>query len=376
MSALARLIGAISLSAAGSLSLHLAPFVTAALIADSKTSIAGAGSIRSAAQLGELAIAVLLPILGVVRVSSGIAAFAAAALLAGFILADGNSFLILGFGWLIIGASSGSLKYLGTTSIAKAANLTFAFSLRLSAVLILAGITSLILLYQGSLQSYDRLLAQVLWILAPLLLIGLLLYRAERSAGFVAKNDGEARRPASFSGIVAVYIFFVGLSGVIVFVLHQAVVHGVALRDSALAIAAAKILAGLGLFTSSNFDLVKKRPDRFLLQAMLLAAGTIIMFFSYDFMTLFAGLLFWEIAVNHLSARLQAAVVKSAPYVGGLWLNAAILLGGATGPFLNGMAISLGYENVYLILNVALAFVPVIWNKFWRPALLNFSTGM
>jgi hypothetical protein len=162
---------------------------------------------------------------------------------------------------------------------------------------------------------------------------------------------------------LVVFIFFVGLAGVPVFVLHQAVGRGISLHGAALTVAATKLVAGMWLGISSFISLPKSRQDGLLLQGTLLMLGTVTIFVSRDNLELFAGLLVWELSVNTLSARLQSAVVRGNTQFAARWLNLAILLGLAVGPPVNGYAINLGNGHIYAIVGAVTAFAPATWRR-------------
>src|SRR5262245_27797185 len=134
------LTGASLVSAVGSLVQHLAPFLAVAMIAAGYTSVAGAGWVRTVAQLAELAVALALPLIGIAELGRRAVLVLAVGFVLGLLLAGVNYQPLFWFGWLIIGVCSGALKYLGIMAAANAKNPTLAFSLRLSIVLMLAGL--------------------------------------------------------------------------------------------------------------------------------------------------------------------------------------------------------------------------------------------
>ena len=362
------LFGASLLSAVGSLALHLAPFVTVALIADGRASILEAGWVRSTAQVGEFAVTLALPALGFADIGRRAAVLVAMALVCSLFAAGARELPLLLLGWFCIGACSAALKYLGVMAASKAAHLTFAFSLRLSTVLVLAGIASAILSDPNILTSYGNFLLQLSFVFAALLTLGLLLnFRTTSDASTprpaAATDSGASSRWQALTGLLVVFIFFVGLAGVPVFVLHQAVGRGISLHGAALTVAATKLIAGLWLGISSFISLPKGRQDGLLLQGTLLMLATVTIFVSRDNLELFAGLLVWELSVNTLSARLQSAVVRGNTQFAARWLNLAILLGLAVGPLVNGYAINLGNDHIYAIVGAVTAFAPATWRR-------------
>jgi hypothetical protein len=371
---LVSLFGASLLSAVGSLSLHIAPIVTIVMIADARTSVAGAGWVRSLSLMGEFAAAISLPLLGALQLGRKAALATAIALIAGIALAASHNALIFQAGWLVIGISSGVFKYLGVMAASKSSRLALAFTLRLSVVLILAGSVSAVLVAVNSLASYQALLEKLSIVLLAMLAIGIALYRGPAVEPTVEGGTSSARRqrkPTLFqlSGLLVVYCFFASISGVLIYSLHQAVDRGLTASDAIWALALTKIAAGVWLMVAS-WRAKKAQRDGFLILACLLAASTIAIFQSWSIVMLFASLLLWEIAANNLSARLQAAVVANAPDFAGKWLNFNILLGGVTGPLLNGIAISFSSDVVYVAFAAVAAFAPVLWH-YWILSVRN-----
>ena len=138
----APLVGASLLSAVGSLPSHLAPLILVALISDSVSSSAAAGWIPSALLLGQLLTCLVPPTLNVTRIRTGHAAGISALLLAGLFLGGTSNFATLLVSWFLIGGCCGILQYLGTVAAAHYPRPSFAFSLRLGIVLLLAGAVS------------------------------------------------------------------------------------------------------------------------------------------------------------------------------------------------------------------------------------------
>ena len=170
------LIGAIILSAAGSLPLHLIPLILVTLIAGGRVSTAEAGWIASAILLGQLLSSITLPALKITIVRRVLAFGAALLLLAGLSMTTMASSVSLYIGWFLVGGSAGVLMFLGTVSAAHYRNTTFAFSMRLGVVLCLAGSIIAGLLISQALVSNSSLLLALLLIFSLLLTVGLFLY--------------------------------------------------------------------------------------------------------------------------------------------------------------------------------------------------------
>lgn len=373
------LLGASLVSGIGSLVLHLAPFITFALIADSRASVAVAGWVRSLTQFGEIAVTIGLPLLGIMEFRRRAITFTALAFVGGLAMATSREIVVLMVGWLVVGACSGVMKYLGTMAAAKSSRLTYAFSLRLAVVLTLAGLASIYVITADVLRSYNGLLIHIIVFSAIILLIGgLFLNNGSIVNDNAAKQDRRAADAENaslwaVSGLAVLALFFVGVSGVLVYAIHQAVDRGLSLWEVAFAMAGTKLLVGAWLLTSSYFSSRRDGEMRFLFQALLLISATTAIYLSRDNYVLFLSLLSWEISVNTLSARLQAAVVSVSPRAS-RWLNLTILVGGAIGPALNGAAISIGHGYAYVIFGAATALAPVFWYGLFRSRNPGFAS--
>lgn len=360
------LIGACLLSAVGSLALHVAPFVTATLIIDGRASVTGAAWVRVATQLGEFVMALALPLLKIGNINRRSTVVVCLALTGGLALAGSQDFGLLLCGWLAIGACCSVLKHLGVMTASRQEHLSMAFSLRLSTVLVVAGVVAAAI---ATLEAppYDRLLLLLAAVCGTLMAASLLLARdpvrnnsqsVDTSSAAIAES-----RYLPVSGLIVVFLFFTGISGVLVFVLCQAVDRGLSFQEATWSLAATKIIVGALLLT--NFHSGKgKGGCGLLLYGALLLSATVGIHQSQDVMALFIGLLAWELAVNSLSTRLQVMVVGEAPESGARWLNLTILLGSVLGPVLNGYLISNGQGYVYGILGAVTAFAPAIWGQW------------
>lgn len=361
---LAPLLGASLLSAAGSLPLHLSPFIATALVAGDIASLGQAGWARSASQLGELVAALALPLLGVGRIGRSGALLGGVLLGVGFLVAATDGLGRLVAGWLLVGAACGLLKYLGTLAAAGAGKRTFAFSLRLALVLLAAGLAAVYLLVSGTAGVYADLLVRIGVVTAGLTLCGLLLYAPRAAVTPAAIPPAAApRRPfrVEASGLAVLLLYFVGLSGVLVYALHQARLRGLGAEEAAWSLALAKLAASAWLLAQSRAARSREPSESLLGTGVLLAGATGLVYLASDALTFFAGLLLWEVAMNSQSARLQAAVVTAAPALAGRWLNAAILAGGVTGPLLNGVMLGLGAGWAYLASGLAAIALSVLW---------------
>ena len=119
-----------------------------------------------------------------------------------------------------------------------------------------------------------------------------------------------------------------------------------------------KIAAGVCLLMLARRGLQNRQNPRFVELGALLAISNFVVATTTDPLVFFAGLLGLEIGFNLLSARLQAKVSDIAPYFGGQWLVATMLLGAASGPALHGMAIRVEGGTAFVAFAMLSALVP------------------
>jgi hypothetical protein len=357
------LLGASLLSSVGSLPLHLTPLIVTTLIADSRTSVAGAGWVPSVMLLGQLSTSLALPALKIHYVGRVLAIVTAVVLLAGLGVSSADNFFVILFGWFLAGQCCGVLMYLGTIAASRFSRRVFAFSLRLAIVLLLAGSVSGLLQTTNAFSSYRALLSQLIVIFVPILACGIMLYGSAGGQTGIDSSDESPWTVKQVSGFAAVYFFFIGQTGFLAYVIQQALARGMTLHDTVWAMAAMKVAAGVWLLGILVFEFQRRGRERFLHQAFTLVSAILIVFYSRDIIVFFLGLLIFEITLNNLSARLQSAVVAARPELTGPWLTGVILLGAAAGPPLNGLAISFGLEGAFILISVLSALGPLLW---WR----------
>ncbi|MGI9492926.1 MAG: hypothetical protein ACR2QF_11060 [Geminicoccaceae bacterium] len=358
------LFGAILLSAVGSLPLHLIPLILVTLIADGRVSLAEAGWIASAILLGQLLSSLTLPTLKITVVRRMPAFGAALLLLAGLAMTTTTGPIGLYLGWFVVGCSAGVLMFLGTVSAAHYRNTTFAFSMRLSVVLCLAGSMIAGLLISQALGSYSALLTMLLLIFSLLLTLGLLLYDPVTR---VAKpiDEGRARRwhTPQILGLIALFILFIGQTGFLAYVAQGAIDRGMTIAESIWAIVAMKIVAGIWLAGNAIHGAANGRRHRLLEFGILLAISLCVASQTTMPLILLLSLLTFEIAFNTLSARFQAALANANRHVAGQWLTATLLMGAAFGPPLYGAAIGANLGFYFILFALCSAIIPAIWAK-------------
>jgi hypothetical protein len=355
-------LGASLLSATGSLPMHLMPLIIAAIIADGKVSVVEAGWLASARAIGELLVSLMLPAIGALQLSWAAIAVGSASLLLAVLAAASGSLAVIVVSFFIIGACSGGLKFAGTMSAAAYHSRSFAFLFRLALILALAGTTICCLFAMRAYASYEIFLRQfALWML-PALVCGGLLYRPATAAQTVSTKEARAISAGGLTGLAVVYLFFLGISGFMTFMAQQALSRGLSLQELVLGFGAMKFVAGAWLFVAAYGLRRRSRAVIGGFEAAGLAAALWIAYLSTSTALFLAGFLLLEITLNGMSAHLQARAVETAPE-SAKWLNCVILLGFASGPPLNGIAIGLGSETAFIVLSTITVLLPVLWQQ-------------
>jgi hypothetical protein len=355
-------LGASLLSATGSLPMHLMPLIIAAIIADGKVSVAEAGWLASARAIGELLVSLMLPATGALHLSRTSIAVASASLLLAVLAAASESPAVILVSFFIIGACSAGLKFAGTMSAAAYHSRSFAFLFRLALVLGLAGATICCLFAMRAYASYETFLRQfALWML-PALACGSLLYRPAPTTQPVSTKDARAVSTSGAAGLTIAYLFFLGISGFMTFIAQQALSRGLNGQELVLGFGVMKIVAGAWLLLAASGLRHGSRAALGSFEVIALVAAIWIVYLSTTMALFLAGLLLLEITLNGTSARLQARVVDVAPQ-SAKWLNCVMLLGFASGPPLNGLAINLGSETAFVVLSTTTALLPLLWQQ-------------
>jgi len=364
------IVGASLLSSIGSLPLHLLPLIVVTLIADSRASVGGAGWVATAILFGQLSTALALPALGIYNVDRQLAIGAVGLLIAGFAISIAPQYLIALSGWFLVGQCCGVLSYLGTMAATGFSRPVFAFSLRLALVLIVAGCVSGTLQISGMLTSYRDLLTLIAMTLVPLLALGIALYQPTASREVNKYNTVRHFEIGLLGGLSTVYLFFAGQTGYLAYVVQQAVARGMTLEGTTLCLALMKISAGAWILCSAHLGYEDARSTRFWNLTLILLVAIIALSYSRHIEVFFLALLAIEMALNKLSARLQAAVVAARPEFAGQWLTGVMLLGAASGPPLNGFMISIGLEGAFVWIAVLSALGPLVW-RLWSASRAN-----
>lgn len=360
--------GASLLSSVGSLPLHLSPLIVSAVVASSIASIAEAGWITSALLIGQLCTSLLLPTLKVHIVRRDLLLLASMILLTGVLVSGSNNIIFVLAGWFCVGLCCGILKYFGTMAAVQFPRRSFAFTFRLGLILILAGVVSALLLFSNVLASYHALTFDLVLILVPILTLGNMMLRVRSATTEFADCPVESQNRSpwtsrSIFGFITLYLFFVGQIGFFTYVIQQSVDRGLSLQHTIWSMSAMKFAAGIAIFAISIYELEKRGKEQFLLAVLLLNFSILVLSQTQSIVFFVLGFLLFEISLNSLSARLQSEVVRESPNLTGRWLTGVILLGAATGPPLNGLAILYGMEKIFVSFVLISATLPFIWQQ-------------
>jgi len=357
------LLGACLLSAAGSLPIHILPVLVAVVVSEGRVSVTQAGWLSSAYMTGQLIMAIGLPVLRAGPLKRAHALFASAILLICLLWSGYGTAAGLITGWFFIGAVSGALFYLGTLSAARFGDVALAFSLRLSASLLVSGLALIVAqLFTGS-ANYLQLVHGLSLGLAVIVAAGLMLYRP--SAAVLLGDVSPPTVPASgWIALSILYVLFAGQIGYWAFALQTSESLPVPREHVFAAIAGCKIFAALILWPLHYRERRYSIAGGFLVPGIVLAAGIVTAVNAGLFYLFILGLLLWEVGFNVLSARLQAKAVQLNARYSGAWISAAIFLGAATGPVLQGHAIDGGLQGAFIAFALVSALLPAAWEKY------------
>lgn len=360
-SGVASLFGASLLSASASLPLHLLPLLIVAVVSDPAHSAADAGWMASACLLGQLAVALGLPALRLAHLTRVRTLAAVVVLLLALAASPSWPSHQLWIPWMFIGAACGALQFLGTTTAAAAADPPSAFALRLSVTLLVSGLVIFGLQHSSGFLEYRALALALAIFFALLTGLGLALYRPPS-----VPCDMPPRRPGvsgsgSLKGLAVVFLLFVGQPGFWAFAVQTVQQRGVVVQEVADAMAFCKIAAGLVLAVLTFSRAARPGRVSLVLPALGVALGVTGMALAPGAGLFLVAMLLWELGLNVLSARLQAAVVLDNPASAGAWLTGAALLGAATGPVLHALAIEGGVQQAFVVYACISAVLPVAW---------------
>lgn len=356
------LFGASLLSAAASLPLHLLPLLLVSVASTPGQTAVQAAQLASACLLGQMGVALTLPALGCTRLRWRHALLAAAALVAVLAISGALPVQRLWVAWLAVGGACGALQFLGATTAAAAGRPPAAFALRLAVTLLICGVAVLGLQGAGGFLDYGRVAVALSIVFAGLTGLGLWFYRAP--VGPPRAAEKSSRAPAdvrTWLGLAVVFLLFVGQPGFWAFAIDSLQHRGVVIEELAYAIGFCKIAAGLVLLCVGLSRRAPAAQPALFWPGLGVALGVAGMAMAPDAALFLLALLLWELGLNVLSARLQAAVVAAHPACAGAWLTAAVLLGAAAGPLLHGLAIQQGFAQAFVAYACLSALLPVAW---------------
>jgi len=321
----------------------------------------------SAFMLGQLFAALSLPLLQVVTVRRMGIVVGVASLIVALGVSSEAGFRLLLFCWLLVGGCCGLLLYLGTTVSSQHADAAFAFTLRLSVSLLLAGLVAGSLGFIGSFASYSSVAMSLALLFVPIAILGLALYKPSQLG--VGTKESVARFPSlrGATGLVMVYVMFAGQIGFWAYAIQGVGERGIRAMDAAMAVAACKILAAFILIPTAYYGKRHEIRSGLAVFGLILSAGILVITGAKTLLILASGLLCWEVGFNGLSARLQSRAIEVSSTETGLWLTGAALFGAATGPALQGLAIAANIPSVSLFFVLASALMPAVWEFFVAP---------
>ena len=359
--------GAAVLSASASMPLHLLPILVLALSADGRLDPARAGWVGSVYMIGQLGIALALPLAQVQRVRWAAAcATVLGTLLAAWLSVRARAPMLLA-AWLVIGCLGGLLHYLATTTAAASVDRRFAFAVRLG---LSSGLGSCLILGLQIFRpkaDYGSVVMLYLVLTAIVGGVGLALLAGKaRGSNPVGANATDHSSPAPrasamlLAGLGMLFCLFVGQHGLWAFAVKGASARGLPVAQLLWAVALCKMGGAAVVFATARTGLGTPGASMRWPGAAVAAGGAIIAF-TGEMVSYWLGLLLWEIGLNVLSARLQAALAQQDPQRAGMWITAAIFLGAAAGPALAGVALGAGAFGPFAVFAVATALAPAVW---------------
>jgi hypothetical protein len=353
-------MGASLLSAAASLPLTLLPLLVLAVLQEGRLPASQAGWVGSAYMLGQLIAVLALPALKIRRVARAGAAVALLVLIAATLLSASGGSRILLVSWLVIGMTCGAMQFLASTAAAVAPDPRRAFAFRMAVSSALGGTVVVILQMAKGFADYPTLSAQLAVAFAAVAGIGVLLYQTPPAAPISLRERGASGLSLNArAGFFVLFILFVGQHGLWAFAVKGAQLRGLVIDNVMWAIALCKF-TGAAVVLASGWGKGAKAPT-VLVPAAAVAGGAASVAMTDHAALFLVGLLFWEVGMNVLAARLQAILAHQSPTHAGMWMSGAIFLGAASGPALAGWAISAGLFGVFAMFGVATALVPCLW---------------
>ena len=365
------LSGSILLSITATLPLHLTPLIIITILADGLAGVERAALVISALLAGQLGSSFFLPFFGINAISRTQALSASVVLLVSMTFTSLGTLYLMP-GWFLVGVSCGVLRYLGTLNAIHYSRTTFAFSIRLGLVLLVAGCFTAILASSGADYTYDTLICILVFGFAIILGIGHFFYKPlansiqpEDANPTFATNATNGKIAKTFPqstavfALIVLFFLFVGQTGFITFALQDAINRGFDRQEVLYAMIGMKICAGIFLIMVARFGGSNQSALYFAPMGIILVIGLAVTSRSTELIMLFIGLLAFEIAFNDMSAKFQGRIVFIGYVASGRWLNAVIMIGAVCGPLVHGFAIASGAGSTFIIFAAGAAMLPL-----------------
>ena len=251
------------------------------------------------------------------------------------------------------------LLYVGSSSAASYPDRHFVFGLRLALVLfaaaaLIGGAHTL-----GGFATYRSAATTLAVGFALACCIGLVWYRPPpviyRGAAATPVLGNVDQR---WDGLLVAVLFFAGPPGFMAYAAHLAIANGVASEELPAVYACAKAVGAVALLkwgASARAGVPTYKLGLLLgLAVAAMAAAQEVVLFSL-------GLVFWEIAVNAQSTRLQATLVNQQPSRAAMWLPAAIAIGAGIGPVIHGALLGEAAGHWFVVYSVLSGLLPAAW---------------
>lgn len=358
-------MGASVLAAGATMPLHLLPVLVMALSADGRLEIARAGWVGSAYMLGQLASAIGLPLAGVTRIPWIGACAMVVGILASAWISDSPHLPILLASWFAIGCFGGALYFLATTTAASALNRRVAFATRMAASSALGACVILGLQLFRPKADYGSVVLVYLVLTALVGACGLSLLATPDEGQSPPSGTAGVGTPRGADlklqvGLAMLFCLFVGQHGLAAFALKGASQRDLPVDQLLWALALCKMVGAAMVFaTARTGPASASASTRW--PGLCVALGATVVSFTGYVPLFWIALLLWEIGLNILSARFQAALAYHDPIRAGKWITAMIFLGSATGPAAGGAAYGGRAFMVFAGLAALTALAPSAW---------------
>jgi hypothetical protein len=162
-------------------------------------------------------------------------------------------------------------------------------------------------------------------------------------------------------GLGLLFLLFVGQQGLWAVVMQGASARGMALHQVVWVICASKLAGAAVVLAGVRKESGAPSARVLLISGAVVAAGGAAMGQGANLLFFGLGLFAWEVGLNVLSARYQAALAYQDPARAGMWITAGIFLGAAAGHALAPAAVAHGLVVAYSLAAAATALGPWGW---------------